>query len=389
MILFRQSIRKLIPVFGNVPCHSGPSSYTKACLYSTSNHPLQQGPPSFEFPSVCSFSSSSTTPPWTVCSLSHRCLVSVSGSEAASFLQGLMTNDINILLEEDRRSIYCMFLNVRGRIIFDTLLSRGFSEDQFLLEVDNSIAATVRKHLMMYKVRRKVKVEMMKDVLSVFVTFKDTLDNPEPDKPSQTPLLGSTYCGYHSEQTVPQQTISSAGDGSILTIPDPRLSSLGHRLILPSSISSPLPHLPPHSHLADSSLYLAHRYRLGVAEGTGDIPPDNCFPVEYNLDYLNGVSFHKGCYIGQELTARTHHTGVVRKRILPIEILDSGGGAQVEPESPIKNEKGKTVGKLRNVEGSRGIGLMRLKESEAAGSLSVEGVRLGAKRPSWWPGDSK
>lgn len=83
-----------------------------------------------------------------------------------------MTNDINILLEEERRSIYCMFLNIRGRIIFDSLLSRGFTEDQFLLEVDSSIAATVRKHLMMYKVRRKVKVDQMKDAFSVFVTSK-------------------------------------------------------------------------------------------------------------------------------------------------------------------------------------------------------------------------
>jgi len=300
-----------------------------------------------------------------------------------------MTNDINILLEEERRSIYCMFLNIRGRIIFDSLLSRGFTEDQFLLEVDSSIAATVRKHLMMYKVRRKVKVDQMKDAFSVFVTFKDNLEDQDTDNPPQTPLLGSTYCGYHTEQTVPQQTISSAGDTSILTIPDPRLPSLGYRIILPSSCASPLPHLPPQSNLGNASLYLNHRYRLGVAEGTQDIPPDKCFPVEYNLDYLNGVSFHKGCYIGQELTARTHHTGVVRKRILPIEILDSGETSQVELESSIKNEKGKTVGKVRNVEGTRGIGLMRLKESEAAGSLSVEGVKLGARRPSWWPGDSK
>ena len=59
---------------------------------------------------------------------------------------------------------------------------------------------------------------------------------------------------------------------------------------------------------------------LGVAEGGEDLPTGKCFPMEYNLDYLKGVSFHKGCYIGQELTARTHHTGVIRKRILPISL---------------------------------------------------------------------
>merc|ERR1719509_308342 len=84
----------------------------------------------------------------------------------------------------------------------------------------------------------------MKDAFSVFVTFKDNLEDPAPDNSPQTPLLGSTYCGYHTEQTVPQQTISSAGDTSILTIPDPRLPSLGYRIILPSSCAPPLPPSP-------------------------------------------------------------------------------------------------------------------------------------------------
>ena len=66
--------------------------------------------------------------------------------------------------------------------------------------------------------------------------------------------------------------------------------------------------------------YLSHRLQVGVAEGPGEVPKEACTPLEYNLDYLNGVSFTKGCYLGQELTARTHHTGVIRKRVVPITL---------------------------------------------------------------------
>ena len=85
--------------------------------------------------------------------------------------------------------------------------------------------------------------------------------------------------------------------------------------------------------------YHKHRYKEGVAEGVEEVAKGNCFPLEYNLDYMNGgeyytthafvymhthtVSFDKGCYLGQELTARTHYSGVVRKRILPFELSGS------------------------------------------------------------------
>ena len=88
----------------------------------------------------------------------------------------------------------------------------------------------------------------------------------------------------------------------------------GYPRVVPTDSADPLSHLHPGSQLASSSL---HRDR--VAEGNRDIAPDP--PVEYNVDYLNGVSFHKGCYIGQELEARTHHAEIVRKEILPLEII--------------------------------------------------------------------
>ena len=111
--------------------------------------------------------------------------------------------------------------------------------------------------------------------------------------------------------------------------------------------------------------------------------------MEYNLDYLHGVNFHKGCYIGQELTARTHHTGVIRKRILPLRFSTS---IQAERDDiDIKNEKGKSVRKAKILNGLVGLGLMRLKETFEAEKLFVydSDFEVSVKKPEWWPADNK
>merc|ERR1712013_945006 len=135
--------------------------------------------------------------------------------------------------------------------------------------------------------------------------------------------------------------------------------------------------------------YILHRCKLGVAEGSDDMPQGKCTPLEHNLDYMNGVSFHKGCYIGQELTARTHHTGVIRKRILPLRL--SQAASEDDVEQGLKNGAGKSVGKLIAVEGNLGLGVVRLKEGLDNPTITLGKVEVTVKRPSWWPkeGDNK
>jgi len=89
-------------------------------------------------------------------------------------------------------------------------------------------------------------------------------------------------------------------------------------------------------------------------------------PAGYNLDYLRGVSFHKGCYIGQELTARTHHTGVIRKRILPLRTDQEVARHSGEDDLSVTNEARRSVGKVRRLQGTMGLGLIRLKEAFSA-----------------------
>ena len=100
---------------------------------------------------------------------------------------------------------------------------------------------------------------------------------------------------------------------------------------------------------------------------------------------MHGVSFHKGCYIGQELTARTHHTGVVRKRLMPLE-FDQPLKTQTEE---ILDSEGKSAGKVRNIVGNVGLGLLKIDQVLSSPSLTVDGVTSKTWKPSWWPIEAK
>jgi len=315
---------------------------------------------------------------WAHARLGERAVVQVAGQEAPDLLQGLMTNDISSLVEGERRSMYCMFLNTAGRVLFDAIIHRGGADREFLLDLDREVAALARQHLSLYRLRRKVAITLA-DSLSVHCVFQPAAAaSPAPAQPNT--LLGSTFCGP-GEGGAADTGVAGGGVGG----PDPRLADLGYRLVLGEGEDATL-HLPESTCPATPEDWIQHRLRLGVAEGAADIPRGKATPLEYNLDYLHGVSFHKGCYIGQELTARTHHTGVVRKRVVPLHFgqdLPSTG----EAELVVRTEAGKSVGKVRRVAGGRGLGLLRLKESLAAEQLSVDSTPLSVSIPAWWPAD--
>merc|ERR1719266_1315628 len=133
--------------------------------------------------------------------------------------------------------------------------------------------------------------------------------------------------------------------------------------------------------------YQVLRYRQGIPEGSLEIPPGKCTPLEYNIEYMHGVSFHKGCYIGQELTARTHHTGVIRKRILPLTL--SQPVSEEDLEQGLKNVDGKSAGKVVAVEGNLGLGVVRLKEGLDNPTITLGKAEVTVRKPSWWPKESE
>ncbi|NXA40427.1 CAF17 transferase, partial [Eudromia elegans] len=290
-----------------------------------------------------------------------RALLRVRGAEVAPFLQGLLTNDVTRLAGGDAaapRALYAHALNVQGRCLCDVILYRlhrsAEEEPHVLLECDGSALGAALQHLRRHKLRRKVEVA------------------PCPELAAWAVLPGARPPG------------EGPGEGLVLA-PDPRAALMGWRLVLPEE-ADPLG-VVAGGRLGDVRDYHRHRYKQGIPEGVQDLPPGVALPLESNLAYMNGISFTKGCYIGQELTARTHHMGVIRKRLLPIQFSAPLPSGSIPEGAEILTESGKSAGKFRAGDDELGIALLRLAHINEPLYLNVPGgkVKLTATIPEWWP----
>lgn len=246
--------------------------------------------------------------------LESRSLIRVSGPDSLPFLQGLITNDIQKL--KTQPSLYTLFLNQAGRVLFDSIIYKSSTLNTLLIEADSHVCQTLIRHLKLYRVRRKVEIDDASSELKPWVVWN----------PSHTDIPPSLR--QIDTSSSPSKTTDSLGAEKSLNlniekiegIRDPRLEALGWRVLLPPTqrdIESKSVHLERSCEVTYKTLL----YGLGVGEGCVDFPIGSSFPLESNVDFLHGVSFEKGCYIGQELTARTYHTGVVRKRLMPFRYL--------------------------------------------------------------------
>ncbi|OXB65533.1 hypothetical protein ASZ78_001840 [Callipepla squamata] len=299
-----------------------------------------------------------------------RALLSVRGSEAAVFLQGLLTNDVTRLAAAGEgpagppRALYAHALNVQGRCLYDLLVYRlhegGEEEPHILLECDSGVLDTVQKHLMLYRIRRKVSIAPCHD-LSLWAVI-----------PGEQAGDISGALGQYA-------------DRALVLTPDPRAEVMGWRLITKTGAN--VPEVIPGSRIESIQDYHRHRYKQGIPEGVKDLPPGVALPLESNLAYLNGVSFTKGCYIGQELTARTHHMGVIRKRLVPVQFSVPLPQESVPEGAEILTETGKAAGKFRAGGDELGIALLRLANINEPLCLNIAGdkVKLTASIPEWWP----
>jgi len=293
-----------------------------------------------------------------VSQLSSRGVLRLAGPHTSSFLQGLVTNDINLLMESAPSAQYCMMLNVQGRVLYDLFLynvtSGTSSPPTILVDVENSVKQELIKILRRYKLRKKVDIADVSDEYSVWSRYSANND----------PLV---------EENIPKLSSANSESEKNFIFPDPRLSILAQRLVTKGGAVE-------NTKLASCEDYTIHRYKWGIPEGVGDLPPGNCLPLESNLALMNGVNFNKGCYIGQELTARTYHTGVTRKRLLPV-LLDSG--TSIEADAKVTTPKGRNAGKFRNQEGVHGLALIRL--SHVNDTLKCADKTIKCSVPTWWP----
>nr|POF13963.1 putative transferase caf17, mitochondrial [Quercus suber] len=294
-----------------------------------------------------------------VAKLTSRRLISLHGPEAPKFLQGIITSNVR---DDSSAGFYAAFLTAQGKVlndvfIFPTLTTRWHAEQNkdgeqgFLVDVDSDQADTLLKHIKRHKLRSKFKLRLLDEgELDVWSVWKE----------------GDRWTAH---------TQSATNELGGLTLVDSRASGMGQRMLLSSSSASAL---VSEVQQAPSSAYTIRRYVRGVAEGQREIPRDDCLPMNYNFDIMGGIDFTKGCYIGQELTIRTHHTGVVRRRILPVQLYDSasaapdkleynpGGstpadipnGADMKRDDKRQKPSGKLIASIGNV----GLGMCRLEQ---------------------------
>ncbi|OAA54999.1 aminomethyltransferase [Niveomyces insectorum RCEF 264] len=251
-----------------------------------------------------------------VVALASRRLLAVAGPDALKFLQNMLTANLTRL--EDRpdgtkgvRGLYAAFLSAQGRGADDPRAA-------YLIEVDAEQAATLEKHIRRYRLRSKLDVRVLDGGGGGGGDGKTPTVWHAWGGDDEVPFL-EEHDDAGQEQTVPW-----------IALRDVRAPGLGWRYITggdaaaaPAATTTPPLPLP----VADETAYRVHRYLLGVAEGQREMLRDQALPLESNLDVMGAIDFHKGCYVGQELTIRTRHRGVVRKRILPCVVYSDGGEA--------------------------------------------------------------
>ncbi|XVF52698.1 hypothetical protein PTKIN_Ptkin05aG0039500 [Pterospermum kingtungense] len=352
--------------------------------------------------------------------LKSRSVIRFSGPDTIKFLQGLLTNDVRRFGEPPREDnspvpapnvasvvappAYAALLTPQGRFLFDFFLYRpprpeekldrtgsgpGGGSDgwpEILADVDGSVLDELLTTLKKYRLRSKVDIENVAEDFSCWQRYGQNLSGKTPA--NEEPEAASV--GYGSGVDSPGKSASHGSSVGWQWFKDPRLECLGFRGIFPSGTTPPL---VESDKATDEQNYLLWRLEKGVAEGSSEIPKGEAIPLEYNFAGLNAISFDKGCYVGQELIARTHHRGVIRKRLVPLRFLDNNGKeveGKVAPGSEVINTtSSKKAGSLTTALGFRGMGVLRLDEAfKGSDSLTIQGqedIKIEANRPDWWP----
>jgi folate-binding protein YgfZ len=264
--------------------------------------------------------------------LEDRGIVRVSGDDAASFLQGLLTNDVETLAEA--RARYAGLLTPQGKILFDMIVVRLPGGEGYLLDCAATQAADLAKRLGFYKLRAKVAI---------------------------------------ADESVERAVVAFWGEApeappGAIVVADPRDARLGWRAILPRAAAA-------NFGTDEARSYEALRIASVVPKGGVDFAYGDAFPHDANFDRLNGVDFDKGCYVGQEVVSRMKHRGTGRKRVARIALAGDPpppGTAVLDGELPVG-----TLGASSGREALALVRLDRVEEAVAAGrGLTAGGVPL-------------
>jgi folate-binding protein YgfZ len=267
--------------------------------------------------------------------LADRGVLALRGGDARSFLQGLISNDVSQVHED--RAAYGALLTPQGKFLFEFFIAQEGA--QLLLETERTRLEQLQRRLLMYRLRSKVDIEDVSARFAVAALIGDDvparLDLPERPGAARTLEHGLAFI-------------------------DPRLARLGARALLSSDMAAAM--------LADlgfeevdPAAYERLRLTLGVPDGSRDLVVEKSTLLESGFEELNGVDFAKGCFVGQELTARMKYRGLVRKRLMPVTFT----GAPPPPGTIIRLGE-REAGEMRSGIDGQGLALLRLEQVEKA-----------------------
>ena len=274
--------------------------------------------------------------------LEDRAVLRLSGADRVDFLQNLVTQDV--ARPQAGACVMTALLTPQGKLLFDFIIY--VEEDGFLLDVDAESAEALLKKLTLYKLRADVKLEMTDLAIHAIWQADGQADGQAKNQ--------------EGEQTdLPAKEVSSS------FYQDPRHHGLGLRGFFDSTPDTGLPQKP----LAD---WHVNRLKHGVPQGQSEMPPGSIFPLEYGFEAANAIDFQKGCFVGQEVTSRTHRKGSLRKKLRSIEVDGATGNHGDKLLTAAERVGGELVA-LRDV-----CGLALIREDALAEPLTLNGapVRL-------------
>jgi folate-binding protein YgfZ len=280
--------------------------------------------------------------------LSARGVLEIAGADRVAFLQGLVSNDVAKVTAE--QAIHAALLTAQGRYLFDFFIV-GLG-DALYLDTEAARLPDLQKKLSMYKLRSKVTIA---DASSRFIVAAG-FGGAEETAGAVKPFAGGVF------------------------YVDPRLAAMGVRFLLPRDTG--LAAIADAGFTAtDEAAYDLHRLTLGVPDGSRDLPIEKALLLESGFDELNGIDWKKGCYMGQELTARTKYRALIKKRLMPVTIE----GPLPAPGTPVTLD-GAEAGEIHSGRDNRALALLRLDAVEAAekgAALLAGSAKIFAKKPDW------
>lgn len=287
--------------------------------------------------------------------LDDRGVLAVSGDDARAFLQNLVTNDIDKV--QPGQAIYAALLTPQGRYLHDFFVLD--MDGVLFLDVAKKKLADLQARLLKYRLRSKVEID---DVSAIFRVIA---------------MLGD---GPHDSQALHGFEGRGGPFANGFCYVDPRYAGIGVRALVPNDAFAMFD--AAGFQAGDRMAYETLRLHFGIPEGQFDLTPEKSLPMESNFDLLNAIDWQKGCYVGQELTARMHYRALLKKRLLPVGIE----GDVPDFGTPIFYD-GEEIGEMRTGMGEQGIALLKLEAVLAAvkadSTLSAGETKLTPQHPPW------